>query len=770
MGAQATLGNMISSSLKSTGSGIFSFLRRFTFLGHFGGGRKSRGNLNARSLRAASLGIIAIARQFGVRITADTIDDAIERGNLNSPAELENTFSTLGVTAQLRRIKPRDLQDKSYYYPSVALLKDGSSRIVANRTTDDKHLPAFVCIDPLDPNSTSETVGEGEFLAAWSGLLFLVAKRTGQEAQDRFFDWRWFLPELFRYKWLLLITTMVSVIIHVIGLAPIVFIQVSLDKVLGYGAISTLYILTAAVILAIIFGGILNYTRDYTINFIATSVEARLSGDLFDKLIALPAQTFQTTPANELESTIQAASSFRMFISRQILGNVFDAIGILIFAPILIGYSPILALVAFSFAILSGLLSLYGKMREREMGKDIGQAEGERTRTMRESITGIETVKTFSLEGIQRRDWRQISSLSINRNVKRSVVNNIIGSISSTLQQSMTICVVFVGVILVMGGNLSAGAIISCNMLGGRITAPIRQLITFFADLDGFRRNLELVAKTWNGPSERGTAGAQHVINGELVFRDVTVNFNDHKALDTLSLTVPARGKVAVVGPSAAGKTTMLRMIQGLLYPNTGVMEVDGHNFRSLDINHYRNQVATVDANPVFFTCSIEENLRWVRPNVSDRELEEALHLSGLAQKMKDLPDGLSTVISQNGAPLSQGTRTCLAIARCLISQPRVLLWDEALTNLDKSSQIWLLEKLDEIARGRTLILATHDLRFTAGFDSIIVLESGVLAGQGKHNELLANCSIYKNLWELDLSLSRIDKADKPKNSKPRPT
>ena len=218
-------------------------------------------------------------------------------------------------------------------------------------------------------------MAEGDFLTAWTGLLFLVAKRSGQEAQDRFFDWRWFLPELFRFKWLLLITTVISIIIHLIGLAPIIFIQVSLDKVLGYGAVSTLYILTAAVILAVIFAGVLNYARDYTINFIATSVEARLSGDLFDKLMALPAQTFQTTPANELESTLQAASSFRMFISRQILGNLFDAIGILIFAPILFGYSPILALVALSFAVLSGLLSLYGKMKEREMGKDIGQAK-----------------------------------------------------------------------------------------------------------------------------------------------------------------------------------------------------------------------------------------------------------------------------------------------------------------------------------------------------------------------------------------------------------
>tara|TARA_B100000929_G_C15278906_1_gene342796 strand:- start:3 stop:611 length:609 start_codon:yes stop_codon:yes gene_type:complete len=185
-------------------------------------------------------------------------------------------------------------------------------------------------------------------------------------------------------------------------------------------------------------------------------------------------------------------------------------------------------------------------------------------------------------------------------------------------------------------------------------------------------------------------------------------------------------------------------------------MEVDGHNFRSLDINNYRNQVAMVDARPVFFTGTIEENLRVIRPNVSDRELEEALHLSGFSRMFKDFPDGLSTEINQFGAPLSEGNRTALSVARSLIKQPRILLFDETLASLDKLSKVWLLEKLDEIARGRTLIMATHDLRFVTNFDSIIVLESGNLSGQGTHSELLENCVPYNDLWELDRSLSRI--------------
>ncbi len=712
--------------------------------------------MDIRLLRSGALGVIAIARQFGVRITADAIEAALAQGNIKSPKDLEKTFAGVGVVAQFRRVKSKNLQDKLYYYPCVALFNDGTARIVVNPVKNESEPPAFICIDPLDPNSTVETLTEVDFLGAWTGLIILVSKRTGLMAQDRFFEWRWFVPELLRHKWLLAITALTSVIIHLIGLAPIVFIQISFDKVLGYGAISTLYILATGVVLAIIFGGVLNFSRDYIINFIATSVEARLSGDLFDKLLALPAQTFQTTPASELEGTLQTASSFRMFISRQVLTNLFDAVGILIFVPILFGYSPTLALIAIGFAASTGLISLFVKLRERDLVKEIGEAEGAKVRSMRESITGIETIKTFSLEDKQRRDWRQISAQAIHRNTKRTLLNNILGSISSTLQQSMTICLIFVGVILVMGGNLSAGAIIACSMLGGKIAGPIRQLITFFADLDGINRSLELAGKTWNGPTERGSLGAQHVVTGQIVLRDVTINFENKKALDTVSLTIPARSKIAVVGASASGKSTLLRMFQGLLYPNSGIMEVDGENVRSLDISNYRNQIAMVDTHSVFFTGTIEENLRIVKPNISDRELEEALHLSGFSRMVKNFPDGLSTEINQFGAPLSEGNRIALSIARNLISRPRILLLDEALASLDKSSQVWLFENLKEITRGRTLILATHDLRYTANFDSIIVLESGRLAGQGTHLELLKNCDAYKDLWQLDRSLTRI--------------
>ena len=721
-------------------------------LGNKGKLKKSR--ILENTLRSGALGVVTIASQFGIRITVDTIDTAIEHGQLKTAKDLGDLFARSGVTALIRAVKLKDLQSKSYYFPCVAIFKDGTARIVANRVDSDVQESAYICIDPLDPSVTRESIPETEFIGLWSGTIILISKRTGLETQDKFFNWRWFLPELLRFKWLLILTAITSLIVHLIGLAPIIFIQIALDKVLGYNAVSTLYVLFFSVISVVLFGGVLAFFRNYIINFVATSIEAKLSGDLFDKVIALPAHVFQTTPSSDLEATIQAASDFKVLLSRQILTNLFDAVGIFVFVPILFGYSPILALIAIAFSVFGGFIALFVKWRESQLMEGIGAANTARLRSARESISGIETIKTFSLENLQRKAWRQISAVSIRRNEDRIILNDAVSSFGTTLQQAMTICLVFFGVILAMGNHISIGAIISCNMLGSKIVGPLKNLITFFADLDGIRNNLELIEKTWNGPSERGATSSQHLVKGDISLRDVVVNYGERSVLDSISLTIPSRGKVAVVGPTAAGKTTLLRLFQGLLYPNSGTMNIDGRNFRSIDINHYRNQVCLVDTNPVFFSGTIEENLRSVKPTISERELEEALSLSGFERILEKLPDGLSTGINQAGVPLSQGERILLAISRSLITNPQILLFDEALNNLDKLSQFWLLENLEKIAHGRTLIFVTHDLRFSMDFDSILVLDAGKIEGQGKHSDLLDNCATYAELWKLDLALS----------------
>ncbi len=712
--------------------------------------------MNAKSLRSLSLCAITLARQFGVRITVEQLEKKINRGQISSERELKNTLAAQNV--KLQRLKPRlkTLVSRSYYFPCAALMHDGTAKIIIDCAQNKNNVAEFHTIDPLDPTNNVKIEKLEEFQQNWTGSIYVISRETGVFSQDRRFDWTWFIPELYRFKGLLFLTFIAAILTHILGLAPIVFIQISLDKVLNYGAVSTLYILVMGVSAALIFNGILGYVRDYVINFISTSIEARLSGDIYDKMMAQPAATFQTRPNSEFEAILQASQKIKNFISRQVLTTVFDATKILVFMPVLFGYSPILAIIVILFSLTIGMISLFGKWRQKEEGKISAPIEASKRRMIQSSIAGIETVKAFSLESSQRREWRKASASSIRQRVQGQISNMVINNLNATLNQLMTVALVTTGVLLVLSGGLSAGAVISCNMLGTRLVSPFTAIITFFADLNSFKSTLESVGSSWNGPNERVGAGNEIVIKGEIICKDVVVKFENNNALNGLTLNIPARTKVALVGPSGSGKTTFLRLCQGFLRPNNGLMEIDGHNIRYLSLDNYRSQNTLIDGKPVFFGATIEENLRKVQPNISQREFQEILNISGLQKVLDELPNGISTEINQFGMPLSQGNRITLALARGLMAAPRILLIDEALANFDKSTQIAFFENFARISDLKTVIMATHDIRSTAHFEQIIVLEKGKVVGQGTHASLLKTSGLYKKLWTMDQKLSVI--------------
>ena len=712
--------------------------------------------MDKRVLRSLSLSAIALARQFGVRITAEQLEEKISRGEVSTIRELSSTFKDQGIKLQFLKPNFQTLASRSYYFPCVAIMRDGTSKILINCSINSDDVFEIQSIDPLDPTNKVVSETETDFRKTWNGSVYLVSRETGVSSQDRIFDWTWFIPEIYRFKGLLGLTLIAAVLTHLLGLAPIVFIQISLDKVLNYGAVSTLTILVMGVTAALIFNGILGFVRDYVVNFISTSIEARLSGDIFDKVMAMPASTFQTGSPSEFEGILQSSGTIKNFISRQVLTTIFDATGILVFLPVLFGYSPFLALIVAGFSMVIGAISLFGRWRQKEASKITGPLEMSKRRAVQSSVAGIETIKAFSLEASQRREWRKVSSKSIRQGVHGQISNMIITNVNATLTQLMTVALVTTGVLLVLGSGLSAGAIISCNMLGGKIISPVTALFTFFADLNGFKSTIDSVGASWNGPTERVGTGNEVVIKGEVVCKDVVVKFENTHALDGLTLNVPARSKVAVVGPSGSGKTTFLRLCQGFLRPNTGSMEIDGQNIRYLSLDNYRSQNTLIDAKPVFFGATIEENLRKVQPNISEREFQQILKISGLQTVLEDLPEGISTEINQFGMPLSQGNRVTLALARGLMAKPRILLMDEALANFDKSTQIAFFENFPEISAQRTVLMATHDMRLTAEFEQIIVLDKGVVVGQGTHDVLLESCPLYKELWTMDQKLSGI--------------
>jgi ABC-type bacteriocin/lantibiotic exporter with double-glycine peptidase domain len=291
-------------------------------------------------------------------------------------------------------------------------------------------------------------------------------------------------------------------------------------------------------------------------------------------------------------------------------------------------------------------------------------------------------------------------------------------------------------------------------MLGAKVVAPVKGLITFFADLKSIASAMEKLSSVWNSPPERTGTGPQKVITGNFEFSNLTVKLGDNFALQNLNGKFSGRQKIAVVGPSGAGKTTFLRVLQGLVRPTSGLVEVDGNNLASLDLSFYRQQVCLVDNHPTFFSGTIEENIRRAKPNISSYEFNEILEVSGLTAISKSLPEGLSTHLDVTASTLSQSHKLIVAMARALATSSNLILLDETAQSLDKYSQLHFKKNVDNITKGKTLILVTNDLRFLTEFDYIIVMDEGHIENHGTHDTLLSESKIYRELFEGEKALS----------------
>ena len=199
--------------------------------------------MNLKTLRSLSLGAIALSRQFGIRITAEQLEQKISRGQIGSERELKKSLSEQSVRVQRLKPKFKTFLSRSYYFPCLAMMRDGTTKIIISCNKNREGLSEIQSIDPLDPTNKVLIEEDKDFRKNWAGSIYLISEETGITSQDRMFDWTWFVPELYRFKGLLALTLIAAIITHILSLAPIVFIQISLDKVLNYGAVSTLYIL-----------------------------------------------------------------------------------------------------------------------------------------------------------------------------------------------------------------------------------------------------------------------------------------------------------------------------------------------------------------------------------------------------------------------------------------------------------------------------------------------------------------------------------------------
>jgi ATP-binding cassette subfamily B protein len=699
-------------------------------------------------------------RRHGVYLNREEIEKHFpEKASPKSIKELNDFLAKKKLQAKAINISIDDLKSKDFVLPCAVPLKNGGSIIVLNVQKKDEYY--FIKIlDPLDSEGKQQDIEISEFEKLWKNTVIALNVIRGTESKDRSFDVKWFLPELWNCRYVLICAFIFSILLNILAFTPIIFIQISLDKVVGYKAESTLYVLSVGVIVALMFNSMMGYIREYIFNFIGDKIESRISGDVFDKLLGLPLLSVQGENIGKFGRSMQAITSLRNSLVKKVFHGMFDLTAVMVYVPVLFAYNMLMGMIVLGFAVLMGVNKIIFNNIGKKISEDLSGIEGHKNSLIRETLSGMYMLKELGEEETQKKHWRELAAASIRVRSKKDKVNSTSTEFNGFLQQVMTVAIIFTGVQLVFMEELSAGSIIAINMVAGRLVAPVIAGITLMSEKNQILGMIAQVGDIWNKDKERMGAGVHTTIRGKYSMSNISMNFGDVRALKNISFEIQPKSKIGIIGPSGAGKTTLLNLIAGVYPPTDGKMDIDGIRITQFDLSHYRSQVMLLSKNPVFFKGTIEDNLFRVSPNIGHRELDEIFSLTGFDDHLLKLPDGIHTIIDENASQLAGAGSSLLALTRALLANPKVLLLDEFADPLDINIRIKLQENFSSIFSDRTLFDAqnviSHELDSISNYDKIIVLNEGEIVGQGTHEELVSTCQIYQEMLEKEKKLNAI--------------
>jgi ATP-binding cassette subfamily B protein len=448
---------------------------------------------------------------------------------------------------------------------------------------------------------------------------------------------------------------------------------------------------------------------------------------------------------------MQQASRIREFLTGRLFLTALDALSLLVFLPVLAFYSLKLTCLVLAFTFLSGLVValLIGPFRRRLFS--LYQAEGERQALLVETVHGMRTVKSLAMEPLQGRIWDDRCAQSVSTRFGVEKISAAAQSVTGLLEKLMTLGIIGLGALDVFSGELTIGALVAFNMLAGRVSGPLLQMVTMVHEYQEVALSVKMLGEVMNQQQERGGKrdGLRPNLSGSIEFENVSFRYgaDGAPALDNVSFKIPAGTVFGIAGRSGSGKTTLTRLISGLYPVQQGLLRVDGFDSREIDLVHLRKNIGIVLQDNFLFRGSVRDNIACVKRDATFEEIAHAAQLAGADEFIERLPRGFDTMLEENAENLSGGQKQRLAIARALITNPRLLILDEATSSLDSESEMIVRRNLRRIADGRTVIIVSHRLSMLADANAILVIDRGQIVDLDHHDKLLAQCTTYRHLW-----------------------
>lgn len=594
-----------------------------------------------------------------------------------------------------------------------------------------------------------------DFLDSWTGkLIFLISKASfaGEAAK---FDFTWFIPAIIKYRKLLSEVLLVSFFLQIIGLATPMFFQVVMDKVLVNHAMKTLNVIALGLICAIVFEALLTGIRTYVFSHTSSKLDVELGARLFKHLLNLPIAYFQSRRVGDSVARIRELENIRSFLTGNALTLVLDLLFSFVFIGVMLWYSVWLTLIVIASIPLYLLLSLLFTPILRARLNDKFNKSAENQSFLVETISGIDTVKTMAVEPGWQRKWEEQLAAYVASGLSTTNISMVASGGVTLVSKLVTAAIMWFGATLVIDGKMTVGELVAFNMLSGQVASPILRLAQLWNDFQQVGISMSRLGDILNARTEIvGQKTRIPRIAGAIEFDLVSFRYRPDapEVLREVSLKFAPGEVIGIVGRSGSGKSTLTKLVQRLYVPDRGRVLIDGQDIAVVDTASLRQQIGVVLQENTLFGRSIRDNIALSNPALPIEIIIEAAKLAGAHEFICELPEGYDTKVGEHGTGLSGGQRQRIAIARALITNPRILIFDEATSALDYESEKIIQDNMRLICQGRTVLIIAHRLSAVREANRIVVMERGQIFEVGSHEELLQNPQgIYHHLYQLQL-------------------
>lgn len=682
------------------------------------------------------------------------------------PEQIRHRFATssIGITEMLRCARDLGLKARARRtnwdrlartpLPAIVSLSEGGFLLVG-KVSDDK----AIVQPPLSP--VPKLMTRIEFEGVWDGQLVLMTRRAGLTDLGRRFDISWFMGAIYKYRHLLGEVLVASFFLQAFALVSPLFFQVVIDKVLVHQSLSTLDVLVIGLVAIAIFETVLGILRTYLFAHTTNRIDVELGARLFRHLLALPIAYFQARRVGDSVARVRELENIRNFLTSSALTLVIDLFFTVVFVAVMFIYSLELTgivLGSFPFYILisAGVTPLFRRRLDEKFARG-----AENQAFLVESVTGVETLKALAIEPQMQRRWEEQLAGYVAASFRVLSLGNAASQTVQMINKLVTAAVLYFGAQMVISGQLTVGELVAFNMLAGRVSAPVLRLAQIWQDFHQARLSVARLGDILNTPPEptfNPGRAALPAMRGEVTFEHVSFRYrlDGPEVLQGIHFSVPPGQIVGIVGPSGSGKSTLTKLIQRLYVPESGRVLVDGIDLTMVDTTWLRRQIGVVLQENVLFNRTIRDNIALADPAMGMDQVMAAAAMAGAHEFILELPEGYDTIVGERGTNLSGGQRQRIAIARALVTNPRILIFDEATSALDYDSERTIQENMSEIAKGRTVFIIAHRLSTVRRAHRILSIERGRLVEDGTHDDLINSGGCYASLHRLQAGIHEV--------------